>query len=77
MANMSYCQFENTYGDLLQCYRTMKEAVEDGQDLSMFMEELSNDYERTAFANMQVLLEKMSKLYAEMANMMPVQEVDL
>lgn len=79
MANMSYCQFENTHGDLLQCYRTMKEAVEDGQDLSSFMKGLSSDDERHAFADMQVLLEKMSKMYAELASALPVldDEIDL
>lgn len=35
MPNMSYCQFENTYNDLLQCYETLgryydiDEAIED------------------------------------------------
>lgn len=77
MANMSYCQFENTHGDLLQCYRTMKEAVEEGQDLSKFMKGLSSDDERYAFADMQSLCQMMAEMYAEMANMLPVKEVDL
>lgn len=32
MANMSYCRFENTYGDLLDCYENM----EDTDDLSSY-----------------------------------------
>lgn len=28
MANMSYCQFENTAGDLQDCYDNMDEKVE-------------------------------------------------
>jgi hypothetical protein len=31
MANMSYCRFENTYQDLLDCYRNMSD---DDDDLS-------------------------------------------
>jgi RNA polymerase sigma factor (sigma-70 family) len=34
MANMSYCAFENTYGDLNQCIALMWEEVEDGIELS-------------------------------------------
>ena len=28
MANMSYCRFENTYGDLLACYENMDDTEE-------------------------------------------------
>ena len=27
MANMSYCRFENTFRDLLDCYRNLDESV--------------------------------------------------
>ena len=27
MANMSYCRFENTYKDLLDCYRNLDDSV--------------------------------------------------
>lgn len=72
MANMSYCQFENTYHDLRQCYNTLTEAVEDGQDLRSFMQGLSSDDERHAFANMQTLLDKMAQVYSELASALPV-----
>ena len=29
MANMSYCRFENTYRDLLQCLSAMNERLDD------------------------------------------------
>jgi hypothetical protein len=34
MANMSYCAFENTYGDLNQCIALMREEVDGGYELS-------------------------------------------
>jgi len=29
MANMSYCRFENTYKDLVDCYNAMMDGIED------------------------------------------------
>ena len=34
MANMSYCAFENTYADVVQCIDLMREEVEEGEKLS-------------------------------------------
>ena len=34
MANMSYCAFENTYGDLNQCIALMLEEVDGDYELS-------------------------------------------
>jgi hypothetical protein len=34
MANMSYCAFENTYGDVLQCLDLLIEEVDEGEKLS-------------------------------------------
>jgi hypothetical protein len=34
MANMSYCAFENTYGDVLQCLDLLLEEVDEGEKLS-------------------------------------------
>lgn len=31
MSNMSYCQFENTYRDLHQCYNAMDDGEEDSE----------------------------------------------
>ena len=34
MANMSYCRFQNTYGDLADCVEAFREIVEDGESIS-------------------------------------------
>ena len=34
MPNMSYCAFENTYSDVVQCIDLMREEVEEGEKLS-------------------------------------------
>jgi hypothetical protein len=34
MANMSYCRFRNTYGDLLDCAHALEDANYDVSDLS-------------------------------------------
>ena len=38
MSNMSYCRFQNTYSDLLDCYQALKEA----DSVEELMNELSN-----------------------------------
>ena len=45
MSNMSYCRFENTNNDLVDCVEAMKEVDEVG-DLDM------NEYEQDAFRSM-------------------------
>jgi hypothetical protein len=32
MANMSYCRFENTYSDLLDCLANISDVAENGRD---------------------------------------------
>lgn len=32
MANMSYCRFENTYNDLLDCFEHIEEEAENMRD---------------------------------------------
>jgi hypothetical protein len=39
MSNMSYCRFQNTYQDLLDCM----EALEECGDLQKFIEERNSD----------------------------------
>ena len=34
MANMSYCRFENTYSDLLDCKQALDDVVYDGEEIS-------------------------------------------
>lgn len=41
MANMSYCRFENTYRDLLDCVNTLSEALDDGLTYTEFLDTLS------------------------------------
>ena len=41
MANMSYCRFENTYGDLQECYDALTEAGSIKE-----VEENANKYEK-------------------------------
>ena len=47
MANMSYCRFENTNNDLVDCINAIGQAIENGQTHAEFMAEL-NEYERSA-----------------------------
>jgi len=55
MANMSYCQFENTYGDLLDCVRRLEE---DGYS-TVYKE--SNEYEQHAMEHMLMLCKRYIK----------------
>lgn len=34
MANMSYCRFENTYSDLMDCANALEEIAYDGETIS-------------------------------------------
>ena len=34
MANMSYCRFENTYYDLIDCKNALLDIAEDGESIS-------------------------------------------
>ena len=34
MANMSYCRFENTYSDLIDCKNALLDIAEDGESIS-------------------------------------------
>lgn len=68
MANMSYCRFENTYGDLKDCVTAMEEAMDEGVSLKEFVREMSTD-ERVAFQRMAALCERMIEAYSDMTNM--------
>jgi len=41
MSNMSYCQFENTYNDLLDCYDSL--VNDDTDDMSVYEEQAKQD----------------------------------
>jgi hypothetical protein len=49
MSNMSYCRFENTSNDMLDCLNAVGEAVDEGKTLNQFKKELSSSDERHAF----------------------------
>jgi rhamnose utilization protein RhaD (predicted bifunctional aldolase and dehydrogenase) len=53
MANMSYCMFENTYGDLRDCL----EAVYEADSLKELTSQMSEE-ELTAFKAMKRLCQK-------------------
>ena len=56
MANMSYCRFENTSDDLLDCVNAMQEACE--------LEELDlSEYESSAMKRMRKLCERFLEEY--------------
>jgi len=57
MANMSYCRFRNTYGDLYDCVRALKE-----EGLNSLSEE-----ERRAADNMYMLCTNFVSHYEEQA----------
>jgi len=48
MSNMSYCRWENTSKDLMDCVEDFGEFVEDGGTLDEYLEKLSSS-ERRAF----------------------------
>ena len=63
MANMSYCQFENTASDMQQCIDTLEEAVENGLSYDQFLEGLSSDYEKRAIPRLAELLLSMGEVF--------------
>lgn len=68
MANMSYCRFENTYGDLKDCVTAMEDAMDEGVSLKEFVREMSKE-ELMAFQSMAALCERMMEAYSEMTTM--------
>lgn len=66
MANMSYCRFENTTGDMQDCLYDLMEAVDNGLSFEQFMEKLSSDYERNAVRRMAGLLQDMADAFEQL-----------
>ena len=75
MANMSYCQFENTYNDLSQCYEALAAAVNEGS-LREFLANMST-YEREAFSRMRSLVNDMVEAYDHVAEVAVEYGVDI
>ena len=63
MANMSYCQFENTVGDMQQCLITLHKAADEGLSFDQFMVDLSSEYEKRSLRNMVHLLVAMQQAF--------------
>lgn len=66
MANMSYCRFENTSGDMSDCLNDLMEAVDNGLSFEQFMKNLSSDYERNAVRRMAGLLQDMAEAFEQL-----------
>jgi len=65
MANMSYCQFENTLSDMYQVLQTMREAGS-VEDLDL------NSYELVAFKQFGDVLGEMTELWTRLAETLEV-----
>ena len=59
MANMSYCMFENTYSDLLDCVRRLEE---DGYS-TVYKE--SSEYEQHAMEHMLMLCKRYMEAFEQ------------
>jgi DnaJ-domain-containing protein 1 len=66
MANMSYCRFENTTGDMNDCLNDLIEAVDSGLSMAQFMDRLSSVYERRSVQRMIDLLGQMSEAFEQL-----------
>lgn len=65
MANMSYCRFENTNRDLVDCTNAIAEALDEGQSFDEFFAGL-NEYEQYAIRALRHNAERFLELYAEL-----------
>lgn len=68
MSNMSYCRFENTYGDLKDCVEALEEAMDEGVSLKEFTSEMTGE-ELNAFYRMATLCSRMIEAYSDMTTM--------
>ena len=75
MANMSYCRFENTLGDLRDCLYAVQEALDEGKTLTEFKASL-NEYERSAFVRMLSVCEEFQQAFEELVTNEPIPEED-
>lgn len=65
MANMSYCRFENTNSDLVDCTNAIGQALDDEKTYAEFFSEL-NEYEQYALSNLRRNAERFLEMYAEL-----------
>ena len=76
MANMSYCQFENTVADMQQCFDTLAEAVDNGLSYNQFIERRS-DYEKRALNKIVDLLLNMQEAFDQLNDNEGLSEAEL
>jgi DnaJ-domain-containing protein 1 len=77
MANMSYCRFENTTGDMNDCLNDLIEAVDSGLSMAQFMDRLSSVYERRSVQRMIDLLGQMSEAFEQLNDSEGLSEEEL
>lgn len=65
MANMSYCRFENTLGDLRDCKNEVYAAIELGKDYVDFRLGLSSENERIAFDRLYAMCSEFIEAYEQ------------
>lgn len=65
MANMSYCQYENTARDMSQCLETLEESYENEKTLKEFLATLSKD-EQYGIGRMYSLCKEFVRIMDEM-----------
>jgi len=65
MANMSYCRFENTNRDLVDCGNAIAEALDEEVSYAEFFAGL-NEYEQYAVSHLRRNAERFLELYAEL-----------
>jgi len=77
MANMSYCRFENTYGDLKDCVTAMEEAMDEGVSLKKFVREMSEE-ELMYFQSITNMCKRLMEAYDNMtlAQLMEIDDED-
>jgi hypothetical protein len=68
MPNMSYCRFENTAGDVLDCVNALDEAIADGDSFKDFTASLSSDQERWGLKYMIEHCRRFVELYDEFSD---------
>lgn len=65
MANMSYCQFENTSSDMRQCLETLEESYENADTLKEFLDTISEE-EQYAFRQLEKRCREFIRMIEEM-----------
>lgn len=65
MANMSYCRFENTNRDLVDCTNAIGEALDNEVSYAEFFAGL-NEYEQYSIHALRQNAERFLELYAEL-----------